>query len=452
MASYLQSNIMKKIRQLFSAENWEEIRQIFSLMHIPKIVEIFNQSSKSEQKKLISLLSKIDAARVFRRLDIKDKKILLKELSKKKIEDILLSLKPDERVNLFQELPKVLSKQLLDMLSPEDLAKTKQLLQYPRQTIGRLMTPNFVAVKKEWDVKKALDHIKFQAKVSETINNIFVIDEEFRLIGQVGLDTLVLAEKDSKINDIIDKRIATVKAEEDQEVAVNFMNEQRLAIAPVVNKDEKLIGIITIDDVLEIAQKETSEDIYKGSAIIPIGGSYRKSNVRSLFKKRIGWLLVLVLLSLVASGIIAGFEETLSKAIKLTFFIPLLIAAGGNVGSQSATLIIRAISLGEIKVHNWLKTLGKEIMVGVLLALTLGIISSLMGIFSGGLKIGIILGLSMAVVIVITNILGVILPFLLNKLKVDPAVASGPLVASMADVIGLTIYFTFANLILGNIS
>lgn len=452
MTGHLSSEITKKIKQLFSTESWEEIKQILSILYIPSIVEIFNQSNKAEQKKLLGLLSKKDATRVFRLLDIEDKKILLKELPSSEIKNIFISLKPDELVSLIQDIPKKLAKSLMSLLEPEDLAKTEKLLKYPKQTIGRLMTPNFVAVKKEWDIKKVLKHIKEQARSSETINTIYVIDDDFKLLAQVGLDTIVLAEPSSKVEDIADKKVAKLQADKDQEVAVDFMKNHQLVVAPVVNKDDRLVGIVTIDDVMEIAKKEASEDIYKSSAIIPIKTSYRKATIKSLFRKRIGWLLVLVIVSLGASGIIASFEETLSNAIKLAFFIPLLIATGGNVGAQSATLIIRAMSLGEIRIRDWLKTSGKEMLVGMSLALALGIISSLMGFFSGGLKIGIILGLSMAVVILVTNLMGAILPFILNKLKIDPAVASGPLVTSVADVIGLAIYFAIASVILGNIA
>jgi magnesium transporter len=446
------SSKAEQVKELLALQNIEKIKQVLSLLHIPVIVDILNQSTQAEKTTLIKLLPKNHAARVFRRLDTKHKKELLKGLSKPEVSSLLATLRPDERVNLFEKMPSHISKQLLEMLEPEDLAKTKKLLSYPKNSVGRLMTPEFVAAQKDWTIEEVLSHIRERAKDSETIDVVYIVDNGWKLLGKINLSEIVLASPNDKVSNHINKDVVSLNAKQDREKAVNLMNNYRLSVIPVIDKDKDLIGIVTFDDVVEVAQQEATEDIHRISAIAPMDVSYNNASIWKLFHKRVGWLLALVFVSLVSSGVIAAFEETLSSAIALTFFIPLLIGSGGNAGAQSATLMIRAVSLGEIKPKDWFKTAGKEMVVGASLAVALGIFSSMMGFFRGGVEIGLIVGLSMATIIIATNLLGALLPFALVKLKIDPAVASGPLVSSVSDIIGLTIYFSIASVILTSIS
>lgn len=447
MKNNLKTNL-KDIRKLLVDKNAEGVKEILDLLHLPAILDIFNHVSHAERATLLRYLQKGNLPRVFSRLDASHKQALLKELSEDETKDLLRSLKPDERVDLLVEVPRRTSKHLLKLLEPEDLAEAKKLLSYPKNSVGRLMTPHFVAVKKDWDVTQVLVHMKERAKESETINVVYVVDGSWKLLGQIELNKIILADPEEKVARIIDNRVAPLDANSDQEQAVRYMNDHRSPVLPVVESDDKLVGIVTFDDIVDVALSETTEDIHKGSAIVPLNVSYRHSNIIQLFDKRIGWLMALVVVSLASSGVIAAFENTLASVIALAFFIPLLIGSGGNAGAQAATLMIRAISVGEIRARDWFKITGKEMLVGVSLATALGLFSSLMGLFRGGYQVGLIVGLSMATIIIVTNLLGTLLPFVLNKFRIDPAVASGPLVTSVADVIGLTIYFSIATVII----
>lgn len=440
---------LRHIRKLLGANNTDALKELLDRLHLPAVVEIFNRANHAERTVLLRHLHATSLPRVFNRLDTLHKEALLKEMSQEEIQELLKALRPDERVNLLVDVSKKTTKRLFKLLEPEDLAEAKKLLSYPEDSVGRLMTPHFVAVKKEWDVVTALDHIKKRAKTSETINVAYVVDDTWRLLGQVELSQLILARPGDAISKLTDTRVAPLSTHNDQKQAVRYINDHRSLALPVVEADDKLVGIVTFDDIVDIALSETTEDIHKGGAIVPLDVSYQHASIWQLFHKRIGWLLALVLVSLISSGVIAAFEETLASAIALAFFIPLLIGSGGNAGAQAATLMIRAISVGEVRARDWLKTTGKEMIVGVSLAIALGVFSSLMGFFRGGPEVGLIVGIAMALIIIITNLLGTLLPFILNRLRIDPAVASGPLVTSVADIIGLTIYFSTAAIVLG---
>ncbi len=444
--------LARKIEQLIVAEKWPKLKKELLKHHTPVIVDLFQELSPAHEVILFRILPRDQASKVFRRLDAEHEESLLRYLTNDETAKLLQALKPDERVNLIEEMPDKVTRKLLDMLEPEDRTEAVRLLGYPEESVGRLMTPDFVAVKAEWDVARALEHMRSRAKESETINVIYVVDDLWHLIGFIELNTFILSDTSDKMNQLMDDRVVSLSAFDDRERAVDAMNRHKLSVIPIVDSRNSLLGIVTFDDVVEVAQEEATEDFHKGAAIVPIDVSYTHASVWRLFHKRAGWLLALVLISLASSGVIAAFEETLSSAIALAFFIPLLIGSGGNAGAQSATLMIRAMSLGEIKANDWFKTSGKEMLVGASLALALGAFSSIMGFFRGGFEIGLIIGLSMAAIIVVTNLLGTLLPFGLTRFRIDPAVASGPLVTSVADVIGLIIYFSIASAILGNVA
>lgn len=244
----------------------------------------------------------------------------------------------------------------------------------------------------------------------------------------------------------------SIAATEDRESTVNAMNDYRLSVIPVVDTNNSLIGIVTFDDITRVAEEETTEDFHKTSAISPLEHEYSRASVGSLFRSRVGWLGVLLIVNVASASVIGIYEETLAAAITLVFFMPLLIAAGGNTGTQSATLMIRGLSTGDIKMRNWLRTFGKEMLVGLVLAVVLGAAASAFGLFRGGPEIGLIVGLSMISIVFLSNVIGSLMPFVLMKLRQDPAVASGPLVTSVADVMGLVIYFGIATVVLGNVA
>jgi len=441
-------HLKHQVREFIEKQDWVELRDLLVKQHIPALSDLLLMHDKPTRILVFRLLPRELASKTFAHLEWKHQSSILKGLKSEEVKNLLNSLKPDERVYLFEELPSEITRKLLNLLKPSDLNEVRQLLGYPPESVGRLMTPDYASVKRNWTVSRALKHIRLRGKESETINIIYVVDQDWKLVGVVELRKIVMAEPHHFISNIMQHHFVWLSAFDDREKAVSIMQKHGILALPVLDSNKSMIGIVTFDDVMEIAEEEVTEDFHKISAIVPLDTSYKDARVWGLYQRRIGWLIILVFINLASSGVMAAFEKTLTSAIALAFFIPLLIDSGGNAGAQSATLMIRALSTGDLKISHWLKVVAKESLVGIFLALSLGIVSAALGMFRGGPVIGIIVGLSMASIIVVTNIVGGILPFILVKLKVDPAVASGPLVTSIADVCGLLIYFSIATMIL----
>ncbi|MGE5543873.1 MAG: magnesium transporter, partial [Bacillota bacterium] len=362
---------------------------------------------------------------------------------------LLADLRPDDRTTLFEELPGQVTQRLLNLLSPEDLREARFLLGYPEFSVGRLMTPDYVAVRPEWTVAQALEHCRVKGKKSETLHVIYVVDAHWKLLDALELSRFIMARPEDKVEEIMNYSFVSLSAFDDREEAVKIMQKYDLFSLPVVDSSGVLVGLVTFDDVLDVAQEEATEDIYKGAAVTPLTTSYREASVWELYSKRIGWLVVLVFVSLLSAGVVAVFEETLQKVIALTIFIPLLLGSGGNAGAQSATLMVRALATGDLQLSQWLSTLAKELVVGVSLGVTLGVFSTVFGLVRGGWEIGLIVGLTTIGIILLASLIGGTLPFVLTRLKLDPAVASSPLITSVTDVLGLLIYFVIAGVVLG---
>lgn len=442
----------EKIQKLIHDKDLVALSAELSHHHTATIVEVMNELEPREQVVLFRLLKKERASRVFSRLDSHAEEQLLGHLKHSETISLIRSLKPDDRVGMLEELPAGVTRRLLDALEPEDRAEAVTLLGYPEDSVGRLMTPDFVAVKADWKVERAMAHIRARANESETVNSVYVVDDAWTLLGYVSLSRLVLAKPDQTIKDFMQTRVRSITATEDRENTVNVMNDYRLSVIPVVDTNDSLIGIVTFDDITRVAEEEVTEDFHKSSAISPLEHDYSHASILSLFRSRIGWLGILLVVNLASASVIGAYEDTLAAAITLVFFMPLLIAAGGNTGVQSATLMIRGLSTGDIRMRNWLRTFGKEMFVGLILAVVLGVAASGLGLFRGGSEIGLIVGLSMISIVFLANVIGSLLPFILMKLKQDPAVASGPLVTSVADVMGLIIYFGIATAVLGQVA
>ncbi len=311
------------------------------------------------------------------------------------------------------------------------------------------MTPDYLAVKPDWTVERALEHVRRRGRESETANVIYVVDAGWRLLDDMPIRRLVLAEPTQRIDEIMDHTLVRLEVTDDREEAVRTMRRFDRVALPVVDSDGVLVGIVTVDDVFDVAEEETTEDFHRAGAMLPLRTAYWETTKRVLYRARIGWLALLVLVNLVSSGVIAAYEEVLEAVVALAFFIPLIIDTGGNAGSQSATMMIRAISTGDVTSKQWFRAFTKELVIGLAIGVTLGILGMLLGIFRGGFAIGIVVLLTMVTMLVLTNLIGVLLPFVLTRLRLDPAVASGPLITSIADAVGLIIYFSYAVWILG---
>ncbi|MFA7077051.1 MAG: magnesium transporter [Syntrophomonas sp.] len=441
--------LKEHISNLISQKKLKEIRQLaWNDYLIPDIASLLNELEKSDRVILFRVLPRPVATKVFSYLEKEDRNSLLKGLTHEETRYLLANLRPDDRTALFEELPGQVTQRLLNLLSPDDLKEARLLLGYPEESVGRLMTPDYVAVRPHWTIQKALNHIRLKARNSETLHTIYVIDNSWKLLDSLLLSLFILADPQETVATIMDNSFISLSAFDDREMAVKLMQKYDVFSLPVVDLDGILLGLVTFDDVMDVAEEEATEDFHKTAAVTPLKGSYLESSIQDLFGKRIGWLIVLVFVSLLSSGVIAVYEKTLQTVIVLTVFIPLLLGSGGNAGAQASTLMVRAIATSDVSINEWMRVFFKELIVGLLLGLSMGIISSIFGSLRGGYEIGLIVGLSMLTVIVAANLIGVMLPFILTKMGLDPAVASNPLITSITDVLGLVIYFAIATVVL----
>jgi len=440
--------INSRIERLIKEQKWHELRQFLANWSAPDIAELLLHLEKRERALIFRLLPRPLSSEVFSYLESKQKDELLRDMTDEEIRQLLANLSPDDRTQFLEELPGQATQRLLNLLSSEDRRETLQLLGYPEESVGRLMTPNYVAVRPGWRVGEALEHIRNKGRDSETINQIYVVDPSWKLIDALELRRFILAKPDLTVEQIMDYKFVSISAFEDREKAVQMIQHYDLDALPVVDSEGILLGIVTVDDVMDVAQEEATEDFHRVAAVAPLRMSYRESSIGALYRKRVLWLTALLGVNLVSSGVIAAFEETLATQIALVFFIPLLIDTAGNAGSQSATLMIRAIATGDIALDRWFWAISRELAIGLLLGVTMGMASWALGLYRGGWEIGMVVSLAMISVVIFANMIGAILPLLLTRLGLDPAVASSPLITSVADVAGLIIYFSIATRVL----
>lgn len=441
--------IKPEISELIENRDWTELRESIEEWPIPEIADLMETLDKRDRVVFFRILTRDMSSAVFAHLEPEQQNALLLEMTDDETRQLLANLAPDDRTALLDELPGQVTQQLLNLLSPQDLKEARYLLGYPEESIGRLMTPDYLAVRPHWTIGQALDHIRKMGRQSETINMIYVTDPGWKLLDALELQLFILSDPEQKVSDIMDDSFIAVSAFDDREQAVQTVQKYDKTVLPVVDSDGILLGIVTIDDLLDVAEEEVTEDFHKTAAVAPLRTSYREASIFSLFSKRVSWLVILVFVNLISSGVIEAFEEVLASAIALSFFIPLLIGSGGNAGAQSATLMVRAIATGDVLMSQWFRAVGKEILVGLILGLAMGATSWILGLYRGGAVIGIIVGLSMVAIVMVANIMGTLLPFLLTRFNIDPAVASSPLITTIVDATGLIIYFTIASLIIG---
>jgi len=437
-----------RIQELIDEQRWAELRDLFSQYPIPDIADILMAAQPADQVLLFRLLPRAISSDVFSYLESEEQNEILKGLSNEETRSLLLNLRPDDRTVLFEELPGRVTQKLLNLLTPEELKKTRLLLGYPEESVGRLMTPDYVAVRPEWTIGEALDHIRIKGRNSETLNIIYVTDAGWKLMDAVELHRFILTDPAQKVADLMSHSVISIPAFEDREEAVHMMLRYDILALPVVDSEGVLLGVVTFDDVMDVAQAEATEDFHKGAAVTPLKGSYRETGIWELYKSRIVWLLGLVVVNLLSLELMAYYEELLASTIALTFFIPLLLGSGGNTGSQSSTIMVRGLATGDIEVNQWAASLGKELSVGLALGATMGLAGILLGTWKGGLTIALIVGLTMMLIIVVANLIGVVLPLLLTRLNLDPAVASNPLITSITDATGLIIFFSISQWII----
>ncbi len=455
-----QQSIFEQFEQLISKEDKLEIREFLDDQNISDVAELINEYPEYESQ-IIANMAIHRAASVFKILDISQQKDIVKELPPAKTAELLNELPADDRTDFLEELPKAAIRDLIKLLDPDERKITLAMLGYPEDSVGRLMTPDYVYVFLHNTVSEVFETIRKHARGSETIDVIYIIDENGLLIDDIRIRDVILASPEKRVDEIIDGRFVSLNVEDDQEHASQVFKMNNRVALPVVDDNNILLGIVTIDDMLWVANEEFSEDMQKMGGTEALNEPYLDIPLLKLFRKRIGWLVVLFLGEMLTATAMGYFEDEIAKAVVLALFVPLIISSGGNSGSQASTLIIQAMAVGEITIADWWRVLRRELMSGLLLGTVLGTIGfirvavwhSIAPHLYGPhwMMIASTVGFSLIGVVLWGTLSGSMLPIFLKKLGADPAVSSAPFVATLVDVTGLIIYFSFAYLFLSGI-
>jgi len=439
-----------EIKRLIRERKWEDLRGLLRKWSPATVADLIQEAKKHDCIFIFRSLPREFAADVFSELEPTAQDSLLKNLTDSEASALLAKLPPDDRTALFEELPAQVTRRLLELLSPEDLKEARQLLGYPEDSVGRLMTPDFIAIHQEWTVETALQFIRSKGKDSETLAMIYVVDDHQQLIDDLRLRQIILANPSDKISDLMNYTYISVNAYEDQEKAYLLIKKHNLYALPVVDSQGILLGIVTVDDLIDVGEEEVTEDFHKIAAMseLKLPDKIRDAPVHTLYRKRIGWLVFLVFVNIFSGAAIALFEQTIARYIVLVLFMPLLIGCGGNAGAQASTLMVRALATKDVTLQDWYYCIGKEAVVAAAIGITMGLAVSLIGIFRGGVMIALVVGLAMVIIVFVGSLIGISLPFVFTRAGWDPAVASGPLITSIADVVGIVLYLFIATMLL----
>jgi magnesium transporter len=448
--------MVEQIEILLENNDEKQLQEYLNNLNISDVEQLIDELPEHGPK-FIETLSLNRAVNVFRILDFPKQERILKKLSGERIAGLINELPPDDRTSLFSELHGDAVKTLILHLPPNDRKEALSLLGYKEDSVGRLMTPDYITVKESWDVNRVLSHIRRYGKNSETIDVLYVIDEHGVLLDDIRIREILLVKPETKVSDLMDSRLIALNVNDPQEEAINVFRMNNRVALPVTDDDNVMLGIVTVDDILWIANEEYTEDIQKIGGTEALDEPYLDISLFKLVKKRVGWLIILFLGEMLTATAMGFFEAEIAKAIVLTLFIPLIISSGGNSGSQASTLIIQAMALGEVTLEDWWRVMRREILSGLMLGVALGIIgflriavwSAFSNIYGDDwMLVGLTVGFSLIGIVLWGSLTGSMLPLLLKKLGLDPATSSAPFVATLVDVTGLIIYFTFAVMIM----
>ncbi len=452
-----------EIESLIDARNFGALRELFREWPPADVAEVILDLPEDEQVIIFRVLPAALAADVFEYIGIEEQQKLLHAMAHEQVVAILNEMSPDDRTALLEELPSAAARQLIRLLTPEERHVATALLGYPEDSVGRLMTPDFIQVKEDWTVQHVLDYVREYGRDSETLNFVYVIDERGKLIDDVRMREFLLRPLTAKVTDIRDQSFVALNVGDSQQDALNVFRKYDRAALPVVDSSGVLVGIVTADDMLDVAEKEATEDIQKFGGMEALEEPYMRIPVWRMVRKRAGWLVILFLGEMLTATAMANYQEELAKALVLALFLPLIISSGGNSGSQASTLMIRAMALGEVTLRDWWRVMGREVQAG----LSLGVILGAIGVMRVGAwaiigeqyfhqqpygahwpLVAFTVGIALVGVVLWGTLSGSMLPFLLRRIGADPATSSAPFVATLVDVTGLIIYFSIAMVIM----
>lgn len=446
----LRNLVRSQLQALLKQEDLQGAKALLVPVQPADIADAIEGLPKAMQALAFRLLSKGEAIAVYDYLDSSVQEALIEEFKSQDVLDVVDKMPPDDRARLFDELPAKVVSRLLEQLSPDERQATAELLGYEPGTAGRIMTPEYISLKESFTVTQALERIRQLANATETIYYLYVTDADRRLTGILSLRELVTAQPQQTIGEIMSRKAVFVHTDTDQEEVARAIQHYDFLAVPVVDREQHLVGIVTVDDVIDILQQETTEDIYAlGGGVQSGGDNYFQTGLLTIARKRVVWLFVLLITNTVTGTIIKGQEELLQQVVALAAFIPLLTGTGGNVGAQSSTVVIRGMNTDEIRAMQPFQVIGREAIAGVLLGSMLGTIATVWSFFlQGNLSVAIAVGVSLVAISLLASVSGSALPFLFRLLGLDPALMSAPFITTAVDVLGVLIYFNLARLIL----
>jgi magnesium transporter len=443
-----------ELKELIEKRDFARLREIMCSFSPPDLAEIFVDLEPEDEAVLLRILPHDRSATVFEYLPRKDQEETLHALGTDEVAHILNDIAPDDRTALLEELPSAVTQRLLALLTPEERKVATELLGYPKNSVGRRMTPDYVAVQQQWTVAEALEFLRQQKDKRDSLAQLYVVNEEGRLLDFVRLRDLVVSEAETPLRALMQKRDLALHATDDQETAVTAFRKYDVTMLPVVDSRGVLVGVVTVDDVLDVAEIEATEDTHKLGGVEAFRTPYLRASTFEMVRKRAPWLSILFVSEMFTSTAMGYFEGEIQKAAVLAIFLPLILSSGGNSGSQATTLIIRAMALRDVLLRDWLLVFRRELASGFLLGSSLAVLGvarilvwQLLGFKNYGphyLLLALTIGGSLVGVVLWGSLVGAMLPILLRLCKLDPATCSAPFVATLVDVTGIVIYFNVA--------
>jgi len=454
----LQTVADPELTRLLGERDWSALGGHLAVYPPAALADVLGGLDQADRVMLFRALPRGDAYQAFAYLPPAQRETLLRDLDRAETTQLMEALPSDDRTRVLGGLPPTTAQGLLASMSPEEAATAQRLLCYPRDSVGRLMSTEVCAVRPEWSIAAALAHIRRVGRDAETIDVVYVTDERDKLIDDLRLRQFVLADPALSVATIMDHRFVALQAGDNRSRAVRLMTDLDRVALPVVEADGRLVGIVTVDDVLRVSERQATAEFQRLGGSEALGVPYTRISLSQMVRKRAGWLSALFLGEMLTATAMGYFEDEIAKAVVLALFVPLIISSGGNSGSQATSLVIRAMALGEVRLRDWARILLRELPTGVILGAILGVIGlirilawQLLGFTDYGqfyLRVAITVLLSLIGVVLFGSLAGSLLPFILRRIGFDPASASAPFVATLVDVSGLIIYFTVANLVL----
>ncbi len=443
--------LVEELRELLDTKQYTVLRQNLVELNEADIAAVMDELEEKEMMKIFRILPKDLAAEVFSYMEVENQQFIITSLSEREAARIIDNLMADDATDLLEEMPASVVKKLLSLASPETRRDINLLLRYPEDSAGSIMTVEYVDLKENLTVADAIKRIRRVGLDSETVNNCYVLDSRRKLIGTVTLRGLLLSGEDDLIGDIMNENVISINTMMDQEEAARQFQKYDFTAMPVVDQENRLVGIITVDDIVDILTQEATEDIEMMAAILPTDKSYMKTGIWETWMKRIPWLLLLMVSSTFTERIISSAEDALSACVVLTAYIPMLMGTGGNAGGQSSGTIIRGLSLEEIEFRDMFKVVWKELRVALLCGFSLFWVcfAKLMLFDKVGMSIAIVVCITLVCTLLIAKVVGAVLPMLAQKIGLDPAVMASPFITTIVDALSLIIYFNVAMNLLG---